>query len=71
MTYYANIKMYDGETSRKEFEVGNMRADKALAKALRFLNAKDGEGILIKVARYLRSDVIEFEKQLMDAIHGK
>ncbi len=63
--------MYDGDTSAKEFEVENMRADKALAKALRFLNAKDGEGILMKVAKYLRADVIEFEKQIMDAIHGK
>ncbi len=61
--------MYDGESGSAEFKIKNVRADKGLAQAMKFLNQKDGKSAVRRVIEYLQKDFDEFEKQLKDAIY--
>ncbi|KKL22728.1 hypothetical protein LCGC14_2432550 [marine sediment metagenome] len=67
MTYYTNITMWDGESSGVEFKVKNVRADKGLAEAMKFLSHKDGKSAVRRVIEFLQRDFDEFERQIRDA----
>ena len=70
MTYYTNITMWDAESidqNTVEFKVKNVRADKGLAEALKFLNQKDGKSAVRRVIEFLQKDFDEFERQIRDA----
>ena len=69
MAYYSNITLYDGEGGGAEFKIKNVRADKGLAQAMKFLNQKDGKSAIRRVIEYLQKDFDEFERQLKDAIY--
>ena len=67
MTYYANITMWDGESSSVEFKVKNVKADKGLAEAMKFLRQKDGKGAVRRVIEFLQRDFDELERQMKQA----
>ncbi len=66
MTYYVDIKLSD-EDNNVGFKIKNVRADKGLAEAMKFLNQKDGKGAVRKVIEFLQRDFDEFERQIRDA----
>ncbi len=66
MTYYANIKLSD-EDNCVGFKVKNVRADKGLAQAMKFLSQKDGKSAVRRVIEFLQRDFDEFERQIKDA----
>ena len=66
MTYYAYIKLSD-EDNNVEFKVKNVRADKGLAEAMKFLSQKDGKGAVRRVIEFLQRDFDEFERQIRNA----
>ncbi len=70
MTYYVDITMWDGESvdqNTVDFKVRNVRADKGLAEAMKFLSQKDGKGAVRRVIEFLQRDFDEFERQIRDA----
>ncbi len=70
MTYYADIIMWDGESvdqNTVEFKVKNVRADKGLAEAMKFLSHKDGKSAVRRVIEFLQRDFDEFERQIRNA----
>ena len=71
MTYYASITMWDGDSNSVGFKVKNVRADKGLAEAMKFLSQKDGKSTVRRVIEFLQKDFDEFEKQLKEAIYRK
>ncbi len=74
MTYYADIVMWDAESidqNTVEFKMKNVRADKGLAEAMKFLSQKDGKSTVRRVIEFLQKDFDEFERQLKDAIYRK
>ncbi len=70
MTYYADIKL-SNEDNNVEFKVKNVRADKGLAEAMRFLNQKDGKSAVRRVIEFLQKDFDELERQMREAIYRK
>ncbi len=62
--------MWDGESidqNTVEFKVKNVRADKGLAEAMKFLSQKDGKSTIRRVIEFLQKDFDEFERQIRDA----
>ncbi len=70
MTYYADIKLSD-EDNNVGFKVKNVRADKGLAEAMKFLSQKDGKSAVRRVIEFLQRDFDELESQLDGFLYGK
>ena len=68
MTYYADIKLSD-EDNNVGFKVKNVKAEKGLAEAIKFLSQKDGRSTVRRVIEFLQRDFDEFERQLKQAIY--
>ena len=71
MTYYTNISIWDGESNSIGFKIKNVRADKGLAEAMKFISQKDGKSTVRRVIEFLQKDFDEFERQLGEAIYKK
>ncbi len=71
MTYYANITLWDSESNSVGFKVKNVRADKGISEAMKFLSQKDGKSAVRRVIEFLQRDFDEFESQLKTAIYRK
>ncbi len=59
--------MWDGESNSVGFKVKNVRADKGLSEAMKFLSHKDGKSTIRKVIEFLQKDFDEFESQIRNA----
>ena len=62
--------MWDSESidqNTVEFKVKNVRADKGLAEAMKFLSQKDGKSTVRRVIEFLQKDFDEFESQIRNA----
>ena len=59
--------MWDGESNSVGFKLKNIRADKGLAEAMKFLSQKDGRSTVRRVIEFLQKDFDEFERQIKDA----
>lgn len=70
MTYYTNITISD-EDGMVGFKIKNVRADKGLAQAFKFIEKKDGKGALKRVIEFLQRDFDEFERQLSETFLKK
>ena len=59
--------MWDGESNSIGFKLKNVRADKGLAQAMKFLSQKDGKSTVRRVIEFLQKDFDEFERQIREA----
>ncbi len=71
MGFYTNITIWDSDSNSVGFKIKNVRADKGLAEAMKFLSQKDGKSAVRRVIEFLQRDFDEFESQLKKAIYRK